>query len=180
MDGSNPVTIKVFSTYVWPLILANGKTIVWQEDTSTIKATDFEGTTETTVISDDHINRWYTYHPVNESGLLMGSDRADGNIHVFRINVDGSGLAQLTSGSYQDEAALVSPDGLYLSYLRLPADFNKASSPYPYPSELVVKAYVETPVSDTEDIPGYNLYLVFGISGVICALLVKKRSKVIR
>jgi len=43
---------------------------------------------------------------------------------------------------YLDETPILSPDGQYLSYLRLPYDFNKGSSTVPYPYELVVKGLV--------------------------------------
>ena len=104
-----------------------------------IYAIDLNGANERTVLDDDQINIWYNYDPSNVQGLLMGSNRSDGNMHIYKINVDGTGIEQLTGGTYLDEYPNLSPDGNYLSYLRLPEDFDKGSSTVPYPYELVVK-----------------------------------------
>ena len=72
--------------------------------------------------------------------FLMTSNRGeDGNTHIFTVNVDGSGIKQLTDGPYNDESPIYSPDGNCIMYRRLPDDFipNPAQQPYPY--ELVIK-----------------------------------------
>ncbi|MFX1572565.1 MAG: Ser-Thr-rich GPI-anchored membrane family protein [Promethearchaeota archaeon] len=140
VDGSGKSTIKAFSSVIAMQVLADGNTVVWTENDN-IYAIDIDGTsmTQVTVIDDDFINRHYNYDPSDVQGLLMGSDRADGNMHIFKIKVDGTGIEQLTDGPYLDEIPNLSPDGQYLSYLRLPYEFDKGSASPPYPYELVIK-----------------------------------------
>jgi Tol biopolymer transport system component len=183
VDGTNKKTIKTCSGVASPLILADGNTIIWQENDNTIMAVNMDNTVERTVAADEYLNAWYNYHPRELGAFLMGSNRVDGNMHVFRLNVNGSYCAQLTTGPYRDEMPIVSPDGKYLSYLRLPANYDKLSNTQPYPYELVVRNYAETPVSFTppsDNIPGYSAYLVVGIASVVSGILVRKRLNKIR
>jgi len=139
VDGSDRVTIKAFSNVIGVYVLADGNTVVWS-DAGNLYAIDMNGTNERTILDDAHTNVVYGYDPSDEQGLLMGSNRSDGNMHVYKINVDGTGIEQLSEGAYLDENARLSPDGKYLSYLRLPSDFDKGSTTLPYPYELVIKS----------------------------------------
>jgi len=141
VDGSGRTTIKAFTTVIEVTVLADGNTVIWT-DNDNIYAIDMDGTNERTVLDDAHINWGWNYNPSDGQGLIMGSNRSDGNMHIYKINVDGTGIEQLTEGPYLDEGPILSPDGQYLSYLRLPYDFDKGSSTIPYPYELVVKSLV--------------------------------------
>ncbi len=142
VDGSDKTTIKAFTQKIGVTVLADGNTLVWHQYDN-IYAMDMDGTNERTVLDDEYINimgQWGNYNPLDGQSFLMGSNRAtDGNMHVFKMNVDGTGIEQLTEGPYNDEYPILSPDGLYLSYLRLPEDFDKVGYPAPYPYELVIK-----------------------------------------
>jgi len=139
VDGSGRTTIKAFTNVIAVTVLADGNTVIWTNNDN-IYAIDMDGTNERTVLDDEYINEVWNYNPSDGQGLIMGSDRSDGNMHIYKINVDGTGIKQLTEGPYLDEFPILSPDGQYLSYLRLPYDFDKGSSTVPYPYELVVKS----------------------------------------
>ena len=139
VDGSVRTTIKAFTSVIGVTVLADGNTVIWSENDN-IYAIDMDGTNERLVIDDGFIYKQLNYDPSDGQGLIMGSDRSDGNMHIYKINVDGTGLEQLTDGPYLDEFPILSLDGQYLSYLRLPYDFDKGSSTVPYPYELVVKS----------------------------------------
>jgi Tol biopolymer transport system component len=162
VDGSGKSTIKAFSSVIAMQVLADGNTVVWTENDN-IYAIDMDGTNQRTVLDDEYINRWYNYDPSNVQGLIMGSDRSDGNMHIYKINVDGTGIEQLTEGPYLDEYPALSPDGEYLSYLRLPFDFDKGSSTLPYPYELVIKGVIHD-LSVSLEVPNIakidNSYLI--------------------
>ena len=145
IDGSGRFTIKAFSSVIGLIPLADGNTLVWHENDN-LYAMEFDGTNERTVLADEHISRVFNYDPIDEQGFLMGSNRSDGNMHIYKIRTDGTGIEQLTDGPYLDEVPNLSPDGEYLSYLRLPYDFDKGSSTLPYPYELVIKVtHYQTP-----------------------------------
>ncbi len=145
VDGSGRTTIRAFSQKIGVTVLADGNTLVWHENDN-IYAMDMDGTNVRTVLDDEYINImniWGNYNPIDVQGFIMGSNRdPDGNMHIFKMNVDGTGIEQLTEGPYNDEYPTLSPDGLYLSYLRLPEDFVKQGSPVPYPYELVIKTFM--------------------------------------
>ena len=103
-----------------------------------------DGSNERTVIEDGYINKWWNYNPIDGQELIMGSDREDGNMHLFSIKVNGPGIVQLTDGLYMDENPSYSPDGEYLMYIRLPFDFDKGSATSPYPYELVIKKLISS------------------------------------
>jgi len=155
VDGSGRTTIKAFTNVISVTVLADGNTVIWSNNDN-IYAIDMDGTNERTVLDDVYINRQWNYNPSDVQGLIMGSDRSDGNMHIYKINIDGTGIEQLTEGPYLDEFPILSPDGQYLSYLRLPFDFDKGSSTLPYPYELIVKSLY--PVSQLKNYnmdPGY-------------------------
>ncbi len=56
---------------------------------------------------------------------------ADGNFHIFSVDVNGTGIVQLTEGPYDVHSAMYSPDGHSILYKRLPVDSGA-------PSELVI------------------------------------------
>ncbi|MFX0208255.1 MAG: hypothetical protein ACFFDT_19880 [Candidatus Hodarchaeota archaeon] len=152
IDGSNKVLVKSSSYYrLAPLILADGNTLIfryvgsgWYPDVPTtlegnIYAIDLDGTNERTILDDDSLNYHESYDPVNEQALLMISNRSeDGNMHIYSVNVDGTGVVQLTRGPYNDETAMYSPNGRYIMYRRLPEDYVKDASDLPYPYDLVI------------------------------------------
>jgi len=153
VDGSGRTTIKAFTNVIAVTVLADGNTVIWTNNDN-IYAIDMDGTNERTVLDDGHINMHWNYDPSDGTGLIMGSDRSDGNMHIYKINVDGTGLEQLSEGPYLDEFPILSPDGQYLSYIRLPYDFDKGSSTVPYPYELVVKSlYFEHDLSVSLEAP---------------------------
>jgi len=146
VDGSDSVTIKSFSERTSYIILADGNTIIWHYNDN-IYAIDMDGSNERTVIDDSYVNLAWNYNPANGQELIIGSSRLDGNMHLFKMNVDGSDIVQLTdAGPYYDERPILSPDGQYISYLRLPYDFDKQSNPQPWPYDLVVKSLIPTPI----------------------------------
>jgi len=145
VDGTGTTFIRNFSPYkIGVTVLADGNTLVWHENDN-IYAMDMDGTNVRTVLDDEYINImniWGNYNPIDAQGLIMASNRdPDGNMHLFKINVDGTGIEQLTFGPYNDEFPILSADGSHLSYLRLPEDFVKPA-PAPYPYQLVIKTLV--------------------------------------
>jgi len=147
VDGSDRVTIKSLSDRTTLKVLADGNTIVWRYNDGNIYAIDMDGSNEHTVIDDAYFNLLWDYNPVDGQELIFGSDRVDGNMHIFKMNVDGSDIVQLSdSGAYNDEHPIMTPDGQYFSYLRLPDDFDKQSNPQPFPFELIVKSLILTPI----------------------------------
>jgi len=150
VDGTEQLTLKVFSKRTFPLILADGKTVIYSWNDGDLYAMDLDGSNERTVLDDEYFNHWANYHPVEAQALIMESDRTDGNRHIFKINIDSTNIIQLTDGPYNDELAMYSPNGQYLLYRRLPADFDKSLHSPPYPYELVVTETVGIPWSPTE------------------------------
>ena len=138
VDGSDRFTIKAFTADINPTILADGKTAVWVQN-DILYAIETNGTNERTILDDGNTNKVYGYDPSDAQGILLGSNRSDGNMHLFRIQEDGTVIEQLSEGPYMDEVPRLSPDGNYLSYMRLPEDFDKETATTPYPYELVVK-----------------------------------------
>ena len=146
VDGSDRVTIKSFSERTSYITLADGNTIIWHRNDN-IYAIDMDGSNERTVIDDAYVNLAWNFNPANGQELIMGSDSLDGNMHLFKMNADGSDIVQLTdAGPYNDEYPIMSPDGQYISYLRLPYDFDKQTNPQPFPYDLVVKSLILTPI----------------------------------
>lgn len=149
VDGSGTTFIRAFSQKIGVTVLADGNTLVWHQFNN-LYAINMDGTNERTVLDDEYINLMGYYDPTDGQSLIMGSNRdPDGNMHLFKMNVDGTGIEQLTEGPYNDETGsytyghpTLSPDGLYLSYLRLPEDFVKEGYPVPYPYELVIKTFM--------------------------------------
>ncbi|MHA1228316.1 MAG: TolB family protein, partial [Candidatus Hodarchaeales archaeon] len=153
VDGSGKAVIGSFPYRTTPLVLADGNTVVYQfvrtryigeppaSVAGNIYAMDIDGSNKKTVIDDEYMNYWANYNPVDGQALLMISNRdPDGNKHIFTINVDGTGIVQLTEGPYNDVNAIYSPDGQYILYMRLPEDYVPGTQPYPY--ELVVTRHV--------------------------------------
>ncbi|MFX1453891.1 MAG: hypothetical protein ACFFDB_00815 [Promethearchaeota archaeon] len=139
IDGSGRTTIRSFTERTGSLVLADGNTVIWHYNDN-IYAINMDGSNERTVIDDENINKWWTHNPIDGQELIMGSDRADGNMHLFKIKTDGTGIVQLTNGLYIDEYPLYSPDAQYLMYRRLPFNFDTDNTPQPWPYELVVKS----------------------------------------
>ncbi|MFX1251576.1 MAG: Heimdall-CTERM domain-containing surface protein [Promethearchaeota archaeon] len=186
-DGSELAMIGSFNYRTVPLVLAEGDTVVYHfirtrgieglpPGGGNIYAMDIDGSNPRTVIDDEYLNEWVDYHPLNGQALIMRSNRSvDGNIHMFNINVDGTGITQLTEGPYYDEMPLYSPDGQYIMYRRLPEDtelnvhgYPTSSAPNPY--ELVVKRVGPYPT------PGFSFLSILLIVPVI--VLMKRRKKI--
>ncbi|MFW9822589.1 MAG: hypothetical protein ACFFE4_06625, partial [Candidatus Thorarchaeota archaeon] len=138
VDGSGRTTIRSFTERTGALVLSDGNTVIWHFNDN-IYAINMDGTNERTVIADTNENRWWNYNPLDGNELIMGSDREDGNMHLFNINVNGTEIVQLTDGPYLDEYPFYSPDGEYLMYRRLPFDYHQDTNPQPWPYEMVIK-----------------------------------------
>ncbi|KKK58043.1 hypothetical protein LCGC14_3048400, partial [marine sediment metagenome] len=124
VDGSGRTTIKSFSKRIVTsniVVLNDGNTITWN-DNDNIYAINMDGTNERTVIDDAYINTVNAPNPSDGQELIMGSTRSDGNMHLYSIKSNGTGIIQLTDGPYMDYMPNYSPDGNYISYLRLPYD----------------------------------------------------------
>lgn len=140
VDGSDVVKIKQFTHRTFPLVLADGYTIIWSWNDGNINAINMDGSDNRIVIDDEYNNYWENYHPLYGQLFLMRSNRAnDGNQHIFSIDTFGTQITQLTDGEYNDEGAIYSSNGRYIMYRRLPADFDKNTNIQPYPYELVIK-----------------------------------------
>ncbi|MFW9833160.1 MAG: hypothetical protein ACFFEK_04140 [Candidatus Thorarchaeota archaeon] len=145
-DGSGRAQIGSFAYRTTPLVLADGGTVVYNYIgtcgigepplAGIIYAMDIDGSNPITVIDDEYYNRWENYDPVDAQALLMTSDRdPDGNIHIFKINLDGTGIEQLTSGPYDDSGASYSVNAHELLYLRTPIDEG--------PRQLVIRRLIQ-------------------------------------
>jgi hypothetical protein len=145
VDGSVKQFLKYTGYRFYPLVLADGNTIVWHFQ-GNLFAMNMDGSGTRTVLDDAYTNWWTNYDPLDPQSLLMLSDRdPDGNMHVFSLNIDTTEIEQLTEGPYNDEAPFYSPDGRYLLYRRLPEAFDPGSAPpWTRPSQLVVKTLVPT------------------------------------
>ena len=162
VDGSGRSTVKSFSKSTSSFVLADGNTVVWN-DINNIYAIKIDGTNERTIIDDEYYNRGLNYIPFDGQELIMGSDRDDGNQHLFSIRSDGANIVQLTDGPYIDEQPYYSPNGQYLSYLRRP----ESSTP-PYPYELIVecillKITLNSPTTNAifgKDAPNFDLSII--------------------
>ncbi len=177
VDGSNWITIKACSAVTYPLVLADGNTVVWHENNN-LYAIDMDGTNERTVIDDEDKYQCYNYNPAEIQGFIMGSNRSDGLMHIFKLDSYGTDIVQLTDGLYNDESPIFSPNGQYLSYLRLPFDFDKGSNPVPYPCELVI---TRGGIS-AGGLPGidFNIYILIGILsalGIVSITLLRFQHK---
>ena len=155
VDGSGIVTLGAFPYRTTPLVLADGNTVIYQHVgtggitlppgepnppaavAGNLYVMNIDGTNKQPVIDDDDMHYWANYNPVDPQAFLMISNRSDGNMHIFTINTDGTGIVQLTEGPYNDYAPIYSPDGQYILYLRLPEDYIGGTQ-YPDPYELVV------------------------------------------
>ncbi len=144
-DGSDLAMIGSFIYRTSPLVLADGDTVVYNfvrtrnigepPLAGNIYAMDIDGSNQRTVLDDEYSNYWENYNPVDGQSLLMRSDRADGNIHIFKINVDGTEIVQLTEGPYNDGGASYSPNAHELLYGRTSLE----SASY----QLVIKSLVK-------------------------------------
>ena len=133
-DGSGREMIKSFDKRTFPLVLADGNTVMYDWNDGDIHAIDIDGSNDRMVLDDEYFNRPENYNPVDVQSLLIRSDRADGNMHIFKMNSDGSEIVQLTDGSYIDDRASYSPSTHELLYRRTPLESG--------PSQLVIKRLV--------------------------------------
>lgn len=134
-DGSERTMIKSFTKRTFPLVLADGNTVIYDWNDGDIHAIDMDGSNDRMVLDDEYFNRPENYNPVDGQSLLMRSDRADGNMHIFKMTVDGTEIVQLTDGSYNDDRASYSPNAHELLYRRTPLESG--------PSQLVIKRIVQ-------------------------------------
>ncbi|MFX1538612.1 MAG: TolB family protein, partial [Promethearchaeota archaeon] len=155
VNGSNKILVKSSNLYrLAPYILADGNTLIFRYSAAAdwagyppvpatlegnIYAINLDGSNERTILDDDYLNYYENYNPIDEEALLMSSNRSkDGNMHIYTLNVDGTGIVQLTKGPYNDETAIYSPTGQYIMYRRLPEDYVKDRTNLPYPYDLVI------------------------------------------
>ncbi|TFG29430.1 hypothetical protein EU528_09765 [Candidatus Thorarchaeota archaeon] len=134
-DGSERAMIKSFTLRTFPLVLADGNTVIYDWNDGNIHAIDMDGTNDRMVLDDEYFNRWENYNPIDGQSLLMRSDRSDGNVHIFKMNVDGTEIIQLTEGPFVDGSASYSPSAHELLYKRTPLESG--------PSQLVIKRLVQ-------------------------------------
>lgn len=144
-DGTDLTKIASFIYRTSPLVLADGNTIVYNfvrtggigepPLAGNIYAMDIDGGNPRTVLDDEYSNYWENYNPIDGQSLLMRSNRVDGNIHIFTINVDGTEIVQLTDGQYNDDRASYSCKAHELLYRRQPLE----SESY----QLVIKRIVK-------------------------------------
>ncbi|MBE0526754.1 MAG: hypothetical protein IH631_07415, partial [Candidatus Thorarchaeota archaeon] len=118
VDGSDVTYLKAFAYKTPPLILADGNTVLYHSPDGDIGAIDIDGSNDRMVLDDEYNNHWENYNPVDGQSLLIRSDRADGNMHIFSMNADGSEIIQLTEGPYNDGGASYSPNAHELLYGR--------------------------------------------------------------
>lgn len=74
-------------------------------------------------VSDQYMAREPIASP-DGSYVVFGSDRA-GKPHLFRVDIDGSNLKQLTFGETSASAADISPDGKWIIYTAFENDKNR-------------------------------------------------------
>jgi len=134
-DNTGHDLIKSFNKRTFPLVLADGNTVVYSWYDGDIHAIDMDGSNDHMVLDDEYFNHWENYNPVDGQALLMRSDRADGNVHFFSMNIDGTEIVQLTDGSFNDDRASYSPSANELLYRRMPLE----SEPY----QLVIKRLIK-------------------------------------
>jgi hypothetical protein len=121
IDGTDTITLKVFSYKTSPIVLADGKTVLYNIPGGKIGAIQIDGTNDRVVLNDTYFNYAVNYNPVNGKSFLMISNRgSDGNTHIFSIRTDGTHIVQLTDGPYNDNSPIYSPNGHYLMYQRVP------------------------------------------------------------
>ena len=88
------------------------------------KLSDINGRREgNPLVSDQYIQREPAASP-DGTFVVFGSDRA-GKKHIFRVDIDGANLKQLTFGGGNDSAADVSPDGKWIIYTSSVNDKNR-------------------------------------------------------
>lgn len=136
-DGSEREMIKSFDKRTFPLVLADGNTVIYDWNDGDIHAIDMDGSNDRMVLDDEYFNRPENYNPVDGQSLLMRSDRADGNMHIFKMNADGSEIIQLTDGSYIDDRASYSANAHELLYRRISVETVNPSY------QLVIKRLVK-------------------------------------
>jgi Tol biopolymer transport system component len=134
-DGTEREMIKSFDKRTFPLVLADGNTVVYSWYDGDIHAIDMDGSNDRMILNDEYFNHWENYHPVDGQSLLMTSDRVDGNKHIFKINIDGTEIIQLTDGLCNDDRASYSQNAHEILYRRMPLE----SEPY----QLVIKRIVK-------------------------------------
>ncbi|CAN5330860.1 hypothetical protein BH10ACI2_BH10ACI2_02800 [soil metagenome] len=79
------------------------------------KLTDVNGRREgNPLVSDQYSQREPVASP-DGTYVVFGSDRA-GKRHIFRVDIDGANLKQLTFGDSDDSAPDISPDGKWIIY----------------------------------------------------------------
>ena len=134
VDGTERITIRQFPFKTYPLVLADGNTVVYSRPDGNIGAIQIDGTADRVVIDDEYANYWANYDPVDGQSFLMSSNRdPDGNVHIFSVGVSGTEVFQLTDGPYNDDSPIYSPNGYCVLYRRLPV----GSDTYTY--ELVIR-----------------------------------------
>lgn len=119
------------------IILADGSGVVFRKSDNIIRKINIDGSNEC-IILDDEYNNTLAVYGRNGDEILIYSDRTDGNQHIYSLNVVDSTVTQLTSGDYNDFYPVISPDGLYLAYRRLPVTYSGITT-VPY-YELVIKS----------------------------------------
>lgn len=137
-DGTDVKFMYNFPVKTYPLVLNDCNPVILSWPGAAIRAIDMDGTNLRDVVVDEFLNHWGDYHPFYDTSFAMVSNRGlDGNMHIFKIDADGTGIIQLSDGPFNDAVPLYSHDGKFISYRRLPSDFD-TSAGQPYPYELVV------------------------------------------
>ena len=152
IDGTETITMKEFSYKTSPLVLADGDTVMYNCPDGNIGSIFLSEIRNRNALNIEYSNYLVNYNPVDGQSFLMRSNRSsDGNSHIFSVDVDGTSIVQLTTGPYNEDSAIFSPDGYNILYRRLPVDSEGASY------ELVI-----IPIGkQIEDLPSASITMLF-------------------
>ncbi len=133
-DGSGKTVIKGPLQQCHFISLSTGNALAWNIGNA-IFAINSDGSGERTVMNDAYENVLAGCGTTGSSILVL-SDRADGNRHVYNVDIASGIPVQVSFGDYDEFSPAYSPDYSSIAYLRLPADYS-GSGMAPY--ELVIK-----------------------------------------
>ena len=125
-DGTNLVQLTNNTAFDFdPDWSADGQRIAFESDRdrfSDIFVMNADGTEQTNVTSNTAFDRTAAFSPDGEkvafdSNLSAGVDNPTGDTEIFAVNLDGTGLAQLTNNTARDLQPDYSPGGKKLAFV---------------------------------------------------------------